>query len=43
MPTVAVYVKAEDAREIEAQESTAIEEWVRGLVARAIEKRKEQK
>jgi hypothetical protein len=32
MPKVVVYVRAEDARVIEATEGRAIEQWVRSLV-----------
>lgn len=39
MPKVTVYVKAADARAIEAAENEDIASWVRGLVRWAIEKR----
>ena len=42
MPKVIVYVKAEDARSLEAEGKDAAE-WVRGLVRRAFEKRKENR
>lgn len=42
MPTVAVYVSAEDARALE-KEGKDPAEWVRGLVKRALEKRKEER
>lgn len=42
MPKVIVYVRAEDARTIEAIDRKAIDEWVREAVKAAIENRKEQ-
>lgn len=42
MPKVIVYVRAEDARTIEAIDAKAIEEWVRDAVKVAIEERKER-
>jgi len=43
MPTIAVYVKAADARFIERTEEKPVDEWVRGLVQFAIEKKKGKK
>jgi hypothetical protein len=37
MPKAVVYVRAEDARAIEAIESVAIADWVRERVAEALE------
>ena len=42
MPKVIVYVRAEDARTIEAIDGKLIDEWVREAVKAAIENRKEQ-
>lgn len=37
MPKVVVYVRAEDARAIEAQSGQAIADWTRDKVANAVE------
>jgi hypothetical protein len=42
MPKVVIYIRAADARAIEAREEKEIEAWVRGLVARAVEAWKEK-
>ena len=42
MPKVIVYIRASDAAELEA-EGKEPSEWVRGLVKRALEKRKERR
>ncbi len=39
MPKIIVYVKAEDARSLEAEQKN-VAEWVRGLVKHALEMRK---
>ena len=43
MPKAIVYVRAEDARTIEAIEQKEIADWVREKVAEAVEKFKEDK
>jgi hypothetical protein len=40
VPKVIIYVPAQDARELEAEGKDPAE-WIRGLVKRALEKRKE--
>ena len=42
MPKIVVYVKAAEAKSLEA-EGKDVGEWVRGLVKRALEKRREQR
>lgn len=42
MPKVVVYVKAEDARSIEAIEQKEIDDWVRELVKYAVQQWREQ-
>ena len=42
MPKVVVYVKADDARTIEAIEKKEVDVWVRELVQYGIEKWREQ-
>jgi beta-lactam-binding protein with PASTA domain len=42
MPKVVVYVRMGDARQIEDAKGKSIEEWVRELVAYAVDRFKEQ-